>query len=127
VSSYSAARIGLQQQSLSRRQQKPTKINNSRQGIFWPRQQISTEINKNQQSQQKSAKSIPVHDWSQQKATKANKNQQKSALNGQETYSNQHLETKINICEHWGWIAGQIIAYIHTQQRVLEHKGVCHG
>jgi hypothetical protein len=84
----------------------------------------ATNINKSTKSTE-SAKVSKINPGSRLEPAKGNKSQQKSALNGQETYSNQHLETKINICEHWGWIAGQIIAYIHTQHRVLEHKGVC--
>jgi len=79
-----AVRIGLSRLLFSSGNKSQQKSTTHGRGIFWPRQQISTEINTNQQSQQKSAKSVPIHERSHQKSseiiTGLDHNHQKSSI-----------------------------------------------
>jgi hypothetical protein len=72
----SAARVAFA--AIELRSPEATKANKNQQvtaGWFKPKQQTSTEINTIQQSQQKSAKSVPVHECSQQKSAIVSKSQ----------------------------------------------------
>ncbi len=106
VSTYSAARIGLQQWSFSRRQQMPTKINNSGRGRWVPSQQESTKINRKQQIRAESAKVSKSQHRLRPYSSKISNSQQKSST---------------KLC-----FVGQPAVLLRANSRYWEHKGVCH-